>query len=72
MTAVEQQFPCRVGDRVTHRRWLVDVKSAARRAGIPEQRMAQEVEQMSQHFPRWLLTVAVGMVVLWVLQVLGM
>jgi hypothetical protein len=60
MNAVEQQFPCRVGDRVTHRRWTVDVRAAARRAGMPEARMADEVAQMAQYFPRWLLTVAVG------------
>jgi len=55
---VQQTFPMRGDDGVvTHKRWNVDLPTAAVSAGIPLERMTREASDMAQHFPRWMLTV---------------
>jgi hypothetical protein len=60
--ALTQQFPRREGERIVHRAWSVDLAAAARLLGrgADAARLRREAEGMSEHFPRWVLTVALG------------
>ena len=66
-TSVVQTLPKRVGGEVQHVQWLLDLDAAAAVApwrNAKANRLAKEAAQMAQHFPRWLLTVARGQVLL--------
>ncbi len=61
MSAPTQVFPRREGDGVAHHRWAVDLASArkaVRAKGLSAARLAREVQEMSQHLPRWIITVS--------------
>jgi hypothetical protein len=58
--SIEQQLPTKVADQVVHRRWNVDVTHAARTFGMDPERLFREAQEMSTHFSRWVLTVAVA------------
>lgn len=60
--AVRQMFPRREGGRIVHKEWTPDLGCAQRinRFGTRKAgRLVREVEEMAQHFPRWLLSVAI-------------
>lgn len=58
-----QTLPRRVADKVEHVQWALDLDAAAAvaswRAAKPD-RLEHEAAEMARHFPRWLLTVARG------------
>lgn len=61
--ALQQVFPRMAGDRVELHRWDVDMTCAMRLArgrGFSKKRLRQEVEEMGQHLPRWIITVGFG------------
>jgi len=61
--SIEQQFPRRVGGRIAHRTWAVDLPAARRLfggRGLDAERLQREVEGMAEHFPRWVLTASNG------------
>jgi hypothetical protein len=61
--SIVQILPRRVGDKVEHVRWQLDLDTAAslsRWAAANPGRLEREATQMAQHFPRWLLTVVRG------------
>lgn len=61
MQTVQQVFPRREGNRIAYQKWEPDLKSAQRicNTGM-RKRLCKEVEEMSAHLPRWILTVVKG------------
>ncbi len=57
-----QQFPRRDGERIVHRTWTVDLAAAGKLLGrgADAARLLREAREMAQHFPRWVLTIALG------------
>jgi hypothetical protein len=62
-SVIVQSFPKRVGDKVEHMQWPLDLdcaRSLSAWAKDEPQRLEREAKEMAQHFPRWLLTLARG------------
>jgi hypothetical protein len=60
---LRQTFPRRSGQAIVHRSWTVDLDTAGaliRWGKSGAARLRQEVAEMAEHFPRWLLTVSAG------------
>jgi len=62
-TSIQQSYPRQVDGRIERVRWQVDLDSARRVApnsSVSGPRLEKEVEEMTEHFPRWVLTVSRG------------
>jgi hypothetical protein len=62
-SSLVQTLPRRVGEKLEHLQWLLDLDTArlvASWARAAPERLEREAVEMARHFPRWLLTASVG------------
>ena len=61
--SIFQIFPRVEAGRVVHKTWSVDLDTALqclRSPSFTRDRLFREMEEMKEHFPRWILTIGVG------------